>query len=99
MIGQEFHQWQLDFIHQQAGKITCEEMSRHVGSSPSAVYAYCRSKGLRMTRVYDVKPRPEFPIIKRAKVEEKKVFVRPKAVYDNKSSEQRISELLGENNY
>jgi hypothetical protein len=96
MIGETFLQEQLHFIHEHAGILTAAQMAKETGMNQSSIYAYCKSKGLNMTRVNSVRPQTEKPVKVRTSNFDFPKQVRHKAVYDNKSSEQRIDELLNQ---
>jgi hypothetical protein len=95
--GNRQPKWKLDHIERFAHLRSAHRIAREVNLSAPFVYQYCELKGIKLLkRDYETRepvlhvPHERFIRFK----EEKKVFVRPKAVYDNPNWQDRINELI-----
>jgi hypothetical protein len=78
--------------------MTAREISKITGLSKPFIYNFCEHRGIKLKkREYAVGKSIFVPEVVEIKFEKQK-WTRHKAVYDNKSSEQRIDELLNEGN-
>ena len=89
--GSQQPQWKLDYIIDHAPDCSAKQIAKSIDVGEGFVYAFCYSKGIEL-----VKNSYHMERIKRFSDEVKKPFVRPKAVYDNESREDKINKLLSE---
>ena len=103
--GKREPEWKLDYIREHASEFSAPELARKLEMSIPTVYSFCYAKGINLKKrpYYLNKVVTEFlPVHQKiVRLKPKEPLVRPKAKYDNKSREERISELLAEgtNNY
>lgn len=92
--------WVHEFIRDNIGKLSAKELSAKTGLSVEFMYSYCRYMDYSIRVEPGTRQMPHERNIT-SFTKKKEPLVRPKAVYDNKSREERIAELLAEgtNNY
>jgi hypothetical protein len=103
-LGNRQPQWKLDYIKEHAPYSKAPILAQELGLSTAFIYEYCLLKDIPLSKkTYEYVGKPPISSlfiherIKRFSGEVKQPIVRPKAVYDNKSREERINELLSEN--
>jgi hypothetical protein len=90
-------QWKLDHITKYASSRSAQRLANETNLSRQFVYQYCSQNGLKLQKRQYGEGEPCYKDIRRYfSKQESKPIVRPKAVYDNPSWQERINQLLSE---
>ena len=97
-LGNKTPQWKLDFIAENAMQYSVRQIAEAIGVSDAFVYDYTTLKGIPRKEVikrgYMYIPIPKRIYTLPQLPEPNEKITRPPARYDNKTTEERIDELL-----